>query len=59
MRLEYFWNTATLILDSHLQCSYITKFMGRRDPLETDIPSTIRVFPNTVWNPTFYYLLQR
>ena len=33
--------------------------MGRCDPLETDIPSTIRVFPNTVWNPTSYYHLHR
>jgi len=59
MRLEYFWSTATLILDPLLPYSYVTTFVGRCDSLETDIPSTIRVFPTTVWDPNIYYRLHR
>ena len=44
MRLEYFWNTATLNLDSLFQRSYITKFMGRCDPLENDILQLFEYF---------------
>jgi hypothetical protein len=57
MGLKNFWNAATLTLDSLLQFSYTTKFMGRCDPLETDTPSAIRVFPNSLWNPNIYYRL--